>query len=121
MNIKDGVYPRQIRQCAYCLIDLADGLDALAMALKIDGIELIVTSIMDGKHASDSRHYQGRAADLRTRHLSDEQVRKLIETAHKIFRVKIEVGPEKYWYDGGDIVLPKKRSANQHVHVELRA
>ena len=118
MKIKEGVYPVRIRECASRLFYLADCLEALDMELKIDGIELIITSIMDGKHALDSRHHQGGAADIRTRHLSDEQVTKLVQKANKNFRVKIEVGPEKYWYEGGEIVLPAKRSTNQHIHVE---
>lgn len=38
------------------------------------GKQLVLTSCMDGKHRRGSLHYQGFAFDVRTRHLSDEEV-----------------------------------------------
>lgn len=36
--------------------------------------ELIVTSVIDGKHSAGSLHYTGSAVDLRIRHLPQNQV-----------------------------------------------
>lgn len=36
--------------------------------------ELVVTSVKDGVHSPASLHYTGNAVDIRTRHLSPEQI-----------------------------------------------
>jgi len=36
------------------------------------GIELVITSLNDAAHSEKSKHYQGAAADLRTRTLPEE-------------------------------------------------
>lgn len=38
-------------------------------------VELVVTSIVDGKHSRTSRHYLGIAADLRTRYFTKQQIK----------------------------------------------
>lgn len=42
------------------------------------GHECVVTSLNDSTHSKTSRHYQGMAADLRTRHLPSDGVAKNI-------------------------------------------
>ena len=64
--------------------------------------ELIITSLLDGKHMPKSFHYKGLAVDLRTRHLSNKD--KMIATA----RLRLMLGPNY------DIVLEKT-----HLHIEF--
>lgn len=63
--------------------------------------ELIITSLLDGKHMPNSFHYKGLAVDLRTRHLS--RTDKMLVAA----RLRLALGPEY------DVVLEKT-----HLHVE---
>ena len=73
--------------------ELLNGLDRLDALWKTHGMELVVTSGMDGKHMTGSLHYKGLAADLRFP-LRDE--------------IKATLGPD--W----DVVWEK-----DHLHVEL--
>jgi hypothetical protein len=63
--------------------------------------ELIITSLLDGKHMPGSFHYKGLAVDLRTRHLTKTD-RALVAA-----RLRVALGPEY------DVVLEKT-----HMHVE---
>jgi hypothetical protein len=65
------------------------------------GAELTVTSITDGKHMDGSRHYEGRAADLRSFNVPASKLDFLIA------RMKEALGPEFDVVKEGD-----------HVHVE---
>lgn len=64
-------------------------------------VELIITSLLDGKHMANSLHYEGLAVDLRTRNMSKDD--RPIATA----RLKKALGNEY------DVVLEK-----DHIHVE---
>ena len=63
--------------------------------------DLIITSLLDGKHMPNSFHYKGLAVDLRTRHISNSD-RMLV-----VGRLRLALGPEY------DVVLEKT-----HLHVE---
>jgi len=65
--------------------------------------ELIITSLLDGKHMVGSLHYKGLAVDLRTRHLSSND--RMLAAA----RIRLALGPEY------DVVLEKT-----HIHVEFQ-
>ncbi len=65
------------------------------------GAPLIVTSLLDGRHRTNSLHYKGLAVDLRTRNL-DERVRAVV--AEKISKA---LGLEY------DVVLER-----DHIHIE---
>ena len=39
------------------------------------GYDLIVTSVVDGKHSPTSLHYSGCAVDLRTRHMAVDDIK----------------------------------------------
>ena len=56
----------------------------IAEPLFVDkGVDLVVTSVIDGKHSVGSLHYTGAAVDLRTRDLTDEQKEEIkIQLAH---------------------------------------
>ena len=66
------------------------------------GATLVITSLLDGKHSTNSLHYEGLAVDLRTRHL-DESVKPIVAA-----RIKKALGPEY------DVVLERT-----HLHIEF--
>jgi len=65
------------------------------------GADLIITSLLDGKHMPGSFHYKGLAVDLRTRHLTKP------DRALAAARLRVALGPEY------DVVLEKT-----HIHLE---
>lgn len=70
------------------------------------GLELMVTSVKDGKHMATSLHYKGLAFDCRTKGLPlilDDFVKKLRE----------KLGPQF------DVVLEDVGGENEHAHVEF--
>ena len=46
--------------------------EALSRVLNLG--EVVVTSLRDGTHSDNSLHYKGLAVDLRTRHLTEDQL-----------------------------------------------
>ncbi len=66
------------------------------------GVELVITSLLDGKHMSGSKHYEGQAVDLRTRHIPAED--RALVTA----RLREALGPEY------DVCLE-----SDHLHIEF--
>ena len=90
--------------------------------------DIVITCYMEG-HASNLRswHHQGRAFDLRTRHLADDELRAFVAALAGVFaEVRLELDEDKadhYYlsdFPGPEwaIRIPERRSANQHVHVE---
>lgn len=69
-----------------------------------DSSETCITSGIDGKHMQNSLHYVGRALDFRTRHLRDDQPRRVAELISK------RLGPSF------DVILEA-----DHLHVEWQA
>lgn len=65
------------------------------------GFELVITSIMDGKHSSGSFHYKGMAFDCRTSMLSGQQKIDIVRT----LKDKMD--------ESFDIVLE-----STHIHIE---
>lgn len=78
--------------------------DAMVIANKVYndfGYDCIVTSLCDGKHSKNSKHYEGNGVDLRIRHLLDgepQQIRDVLAN---------RLGPEY------DVILE-----NTHIHIE---
>ena len=64
--------------------------------------DLIITSLLDGKHMPSSFHYKGLAVDLRTRHLTKPN------RALAAARLRVVLGPEY------DVVLEET-----HIHCEF--
>lgn len=57
--------------------------DAMTIAAKVFsdfGYDCIVTSLCDGKHGRNSKHYEGNGADFRTRHLKDDEKQQVTDT-----------------------------------------
>ena len=63
--------------------------------------ELVITSACDGQHSDDSYHYEGKAFDIRTRHLKELEA----PAVHR--KLQLELG---IYYD---VILEKT-----HIHIE---
>lgn len=114
----DGWFPSSdISEMFHRLCLVAEGMDEVLWP------EIVVTCIMDGKHASDSRHYQGKAVDIRTRAISNTAIAEFIRLADMRFRIKVELDGDRskhYWVNDPDtLTFPANRGPNQHLHLEL--
>ena len=95
MQLKKGVNATGISS------ELLLGLMVADSVYRDMGVELVVTSLVDGAHSTTSLHYAGDAADLRTWEFSLEQAREAVTS--------IKEGlPDDY-----DVVLEK-----DHIHLE---
>lgn len=99
MRLKDGVITTGIRPEIVVALVAADGVYAR------NGLELVVTSITDGKHSLTSLHYAGSAADLRTNNIP-AQKRELIAQ-----QIRDALGSSPDY----DVVLE-----DTHIHVEYQ-
>jgi len=79
MRLKEGVKLAGIQPEIVLALQIAEQI------YKDYGVELVVTSLLDGKHSSpNSLHYVGKAADLRTRDIlanRREEIRKKLADA----------------------------------------
>jgi len=66
-------------------------------------VDLVITSVMDGKHSVTSLHYAGAAADLRIRDMGQTKA----ETARDMIEERLT--------DEFDVVLEK-----DHIHLEVQ-
>ncbi len=73
------------------------------------GVPLVITSVNDSKHSDRSLHYEGRAVDLRTRHLPEYEKRPIFEA------LRATLGPV-----GFDVVWEDPKGPNQHYHIEYQ-
>lgn len=70
------------------------------------GKPMIITSANDGLHMSLSRHYAGKAVDIRTKDQKPEDILLFVEEA------------KKYLDRALDLVWEDKGLANEHLHAE---
>ena len=82
MIIKKGVKANGIKPEILLAIMIADPI------WKGKGQELVITSITDGTHSKESRHYIGLAVDFRTRYFTEPQKKDAFE------QLKENLGPE---------------------------
>jgi len=73
MKLKPEVHDDGVCREIWFALGVAEGIHTALF-----GAELIVTSLRDGTHNHGSLHPGGRAADVRTSDLNDEQVRDFI-------------------------------------------
>ncbi len=76
-------------------------MQAAADVLRRHDVELVITSVTDGRHSRGSAHYAGNAFDFRTRHMGQGQP----------VRVKAELTQAR----GGDYDVVLEET---HIHVE---
>lgn len=96
MKFKHNVTLEKIMPQTVLAINIADGI------YSIYGYEMIITSINDGKHSINSKHYLGFAFDTRIRDI------KQIDVNHIYNDIKIALGLNY------DVVLE-----DDHIHVEF--
>lgn len=73
------------------------------------GYDCIVTSVNDGKHSINSKHYVGYAVDLRSKH-----IKTLKEKLDIFSELKINLtAPSNY-----DILFEYEGLPNEHYHIE---
>ena len=84
-----------------------EGIARAAVALSSYGT-VTITSVLDGKHMQGSLHHEGRAIDLRSKHIP----RKDLLQAHA--SLKASMGPD--W----DVLLEKQGLPNEHFHIEFQ-
>jgi hypothetical protein len=70
------------------------------------GVNLVVTSISDGQHRVGSYHYTGRAVDLRTHNVPQED------------RAKVAAELRAALGAGYDVIHEKVGEPSEHIHVE---
>lgn len=101
MRLKAGVRVSGIRPETLLALLIADSLYTAA------GVELVVTSVVDGRHKAGSRHFAAFAADLRTKNLPSS-------TPAGVMRNLLgEALGEDF-----DVVLEDAGGENEHLHVE---
>lgn len=97
MRFKKGVNPFGIRPELLLALVVAD------QAYADVGVEMVVTSLNDGKHSQASLHYAGCAADLRIWDVTD--VKGLAE------KIRVNLGENVDF----DVVVEK-----DHIHLEFQ-
>ena len=98
MLFKKGVDAAFVRHYVWFALGVAE-----AVSQVMGCGPVTITSLRDGKHGVDSRHYKGLAADIRTRHLTAAQQTEMVNT------LKSYLDPL-----GFDIVLE-----TDHIHCEF--
>lgn len=96
MRLKKGVKTEGAQGQTWYAIGIAE------VVYRDVNLQLVVTSITDGKHKEGSLHYKGLAFDLRTRDLSETEKQKIL------FRLKYLLEPQGY-----DVLIEA-----DHIHIE---
>lgn len=66
------------------------------------GSQVFITSVRDGKHSRNSKHYLGYAFDVRSRNMTEEEDYRFTET------LAARLGPEYY-----------VESEDDHIHIQF--
>lgn len=98
MRLKDGVRVHGLRP--EMVIVLLAAYEVFEATL---GVELVVTSAIDGKHSRGSLHYVGQALDLRIRHMTEGEPEKAAVA------LRARLGKDY------DVILE-----SNHIHVEFQ-
>ena len=98
IKIKSGAIVSQQVVMACAVVNAANTLGIAA--------DMLITSGRDGQHRIGSLHYEDKALDFRTKHLTTDDKRALVK------RTKQRLGLEY------DVLLEQEGKANEHLHVE---
>jgi hypothetical protein len=71
------------------------------------GVECVITSVNDGKHKDDSKHYSDEAFDVRTKNIYTDAIKKRM-----VQEIKDSLG------ENFDVILEGEGTANEHLHIE---
>lgn len=116
MKFKDGVYTsvNAIKKGVETIITFCDEVKAAILiadeiSKRLTAIEGVVTSGLDGKHKTGSKHYSGEAFDFRINHyLKDGKIdTEMVNLI--VFELRKELGKDY------DVVLHK----GSHIHIEF--
>ena len=99
--IKSGVIFKRLKPEIYGMFSLLDRLWGEY------GVECVITAANDGKHKVGSLHYQDDALDVRSKNLSNEQVKHDLHA-----RLMYELG-EDY-----DVLFELPGQPQEHFHIE---
>lgn len=89
--------------------ELVIGLLVVEEVLRSNGFDLVVTEVTGGKHMQGSLHYQGLAADIRSKNLPD------VPTKLKVLKeAQLALG------ENFDMILENVGSSNEHFHIEVQ-
>lgn len=103
---KDGV---RLRRVTPALVRIFDALCALDGAHPWMPPELVITSLHDGTHAPDSRHYTDEAVDLRTHAFATPEDRRTFRAL-----LSTELGLRF------TVLFEDEGGPNEHIHIQPR-
>jgi len=72
------------------------------------GKRAVVTAIVAGPHMETSLHWEGRAFDLRSKHLSDDDKQAFAQIARFVVGIF-----------GGKVLLESAGTPNEHFHIQV--
>lgn len=96
MKLKPGVIVQGISNEAMI------GVLAAQAVYQRHDLDFVITSMLDGKHSSKSKHYRGDAVDIRTRHIQNANMK-----AQIVAEIKDALGQDY------DVILE-----STHIHLE---
>jgi len=67
------------------------------------GQDLVITSVIDGRHSYKSAHYSGNGADLRTRYFKSKILKKVVKAIKEALTIDFDVVVE-----------------DDHIHIEYQ-
>lgn len=70
---------------------------------------LVITSINDGKHQDDSRHYKNEAVDIRSKSFASREDK-------RIFRYELELFLGSFFR----VLLENEGTENEHFHIQVK-
>ena len=86
MELKPGVDPTGVQGELLLALIVAE-----RIIERMAGAKLIITSLRDGQHSAGSLHYQGKAADVRTRDIEEKLRAPVAEEIARMLGAKYDV------------------------------
>ena len=102
MILKPGVSTRGISN------ELLIALTVCNEVYAVHDTNMVITSMNDGTHSLQSKHYRGDAADLRTRNLPQN-----VDPQDVVREIKERLNSRDY-----DVIFESADTPNEHIHIE---